>query len=89
MKEREERNCKYIFSSIGSKRNQAQNALIRPRSTRRNLPRYHLFKKYIDRREDLFINIIDCYGNYQGEDIGELGEIRKSKYWDIDVKETR
>ncbi len=44
--EREKRNCKYIISSIGSKRNQAQNALIRPRSTRRNLPRYHLFRKY-------------------------------------------
>ena len=50
---------------------------------------YQLFKKYIDKREDLFIHIHDCYGNYVGEDIGELGEVRKSEYWDIDVKETR
>jgi hypothetical protein len=55
IKERDERNCKYIFSSIGDKRNQAQNALIRPRSIKRNLPRYHLFRKY---------RLINVHGKY-------------------------
>ena len=50
---------------------------------------FQLFKKYIEKREDLFVNILDCYGDYEGEDIGERGEVRKSEYWDIDVKETR
>ncbi|MEZ4952589.1 MAG: hypothetical protein R2825_03300 [Saprospiraceae bacterium] len=48
-----------------------------------------LFKKYIDKREDLFMNILECYGDYEGEEIGVRGEIRKAEYWDIDVKETR
>ncbi len=48
-----------------------------------------LFKLYISKREDLFLNILDCYGNYQGEDIGERGEVRRPEYWETDVKETR
>lgn len=48
-----------------------------------------LFHQYIAKREDLFLNILDCYGNYQGEDIGERGEVRRPEYWDTDVKETR
>lgn len=48
-----------------------------------------LFKLYIAKREDFFLNILECYGDYQGENIGERGEVRKPAYWDIDVKETR
>ncbi len=48
-----------------------------------------LFQKYIEKREDIFINILECYGDYEGEQIGQRGEIRKKEYWDIDVKETR
>ncbi len=49
----------------------------------------HLFKLYISKREDLFLNVLECYGTYQGEDIGERGEVRRPEYWETDVKETR
>ncbi len=48
-----------------------------------------LFYAYISKREDLFLNILDCYGNYAGENIGERGEVRRPEYWETDVKETR
>ena len=48
-----------------------------------------LFHQYIKKREDIFINILECYGEYHGEEIGQRGEVRKSEYWNIDVKETR
>ncbi|MCU0348643.1 MAG: hypothetical protein MUC59_17020 [Saprospiraceae bacterium] len=48
-----------------------------------------LFQQYIAKREDLFLNILECFGNYVGEDIGERGEVRRADYWDTDVKATR
>ena len=48
-----------------------------------------LFRQYIAKREDLFLNILECYGNYPGEDIGERGELRRPEHWDTDVTETR
>lgn len=48
-----------------------------------------LFRQYIIKREDFFLNILACYGNYQGEHIGERGEVRKPEYWTIDVNKTR
>ncbi|MCB0517605.1 MAG: hypothetical protein H6577_22080 [Lewinellaceae bacterium] len=48
-----------------------------------------LFRRFIEKREDIFINILECFGNYQGENIGQRGEVRRPEYWDIDVKETR
>ncbi len=48
-----------------------------------------IFHHYIAKREDLFLNILDCFGNYQGEDIGERGEVRRPEYWETDVKATR
>jgi hypothetical protein len=48
-----------------------------------------MFQKYIEKREDLFLNILECFGDYQGENIGERGEVRRAEYWNIDVKETR
>lgn len=47
------------------------------------------FRQFIDRREDVFINHLPCFGNYQGEQIGQLGEVRKPEHWNIDVSETR
>jgi hypothetical protein len=47
------------------------------------------FHQYIAKREDLFLNILDCFGDYQGEDIGERGELRRPGHWDTDVAETR
>ena len=48
-----------------------------------------LFFEYVAKREDLFLNILECYGTYPGENIGERGEVRRSEHWDTDVKETR
>lgn len=45
--------------------------------------------KYIEKREDLFLNILECYGNYTGEQIDQSGELRRPEHWDTDVKETR
>lgn len=44
-REREKRNCQFVFSSVASSQRQAYNALIRPRSLKRRIPRYHLFRK--------------------------------------------
>lgn len=40
------RNCDYVFSIMNSNQTQAYNALIRPRSSRRNIPRYYFYRKY-------------------------------------------
>lgn len=47
------------------------------------------FRHFVERREDYFINFLPCFGNYQGEEIGQGGEVRRPEHWDIDVKETR
>lgn len=44
-KERSERNCRYVFSVVSRSQKMAQNAFLRPRSARRQLPRYHLYRK--------------------------------------------
>lgn len=41
-----QKNCDYIFSVMNSNQSQAYNALIRPRSARRNIPRYYFYRKY-------------------------------------------
>lgn len=46
MHEREKRNCKYVFTVVTKAHRQAYNAFIRPRSPKRKLPRYHLFRKF-------------------------------------------
>ncbi|MES2769758.1 MAG: hypothetical protein V4596_11495 [Bdellovibrionota bacterium] len=40
------RNCDYVFSIMNSNQTQAYNALIRPRSSRRHIPRYYFYRKY-------------------------------------------
>lgn len=47
------------------------------------------FRLYISQREDFFLNILECYGSYFGEQIGKGGELRRPDHWDTDVKETR
>jgi hypothetical protein len=44
---------------------------------------------FVEKREDLFLNILECFGDYTGEDIVNRGEVRKPEYWNIDVMETR
>ncbi len=45
-KERETRQCRYIFSAVPHAQRQAYNAFIRPRNLRRGMPRYHLFRRF-------------------------------------------
>lgn len=43
---RETRNCRYVFSAVERGDNPAYNTLIRPQHIRRNLPRYHLLRRF-------------------------------------------
>lgn len=45
--------------------------------------------RFIEKREAIFLHIRECYGVYQGESIGQRGEVRRLEHWDVDVKETR
>lgn len=42
-----ERDCEFVFSAVERFEGQAYNALIRPQRTRRILPRYYLFRKFL------------------------------------------
>ena len=44
--EREKRNCRYVFTVVTKAHRQAYNAFVRPRSPKRKLPRYHLFRRF-------------------------------------------
>ncbi|USN47720.1 MAG: hypothetical protein H6626_01095 [Pseudobdellovibrionaceae bacterium] len=45
-KELNARNCNYVFSVVSRHQRQAYNAFIRPRSPKRQLPRYYLFRRF-------------------------------------------
>lgn len=44
--EREVHSCKYVFSVVGRGQRQAFNAFIRPRSPKRQMPRYYSFRSF-------------------------------------------
>lgn len=44
--ERKKRNCQFVFSVVAHKQRQAYNAFIRPRSPKRQMPRYYLYKRF-------------------------------------------
>lgn len=44
--EKAARNCNSVFTVVAQLQKQAYNAFIRPRLTRRTLPRYHLFRNF-------------------------------------------
>lgn len=44
---------------------------------------------YLDKREDIFLNILECYGRYFGENITKGGIERRPDHWETDVSETR
>ena len=46
LKEREERNCQYVFSELEQYENIAYNTLLRRRNRSTRMPRYHLFRKF-------------------------------------------
>lgn len=45
-REKERRQCRYVFSMVSQNQKQAQNAFVRPRSMKRKLPRYFLFRRF-------------------------------------------
>ncbi|MCB0379531.1 MAG: hypothetical protein KDD33_13650, partial [Bdellovibrionales bacterium] len=45
-KEMEERNCRYLFSTLEQYESQAYNTLLRRRKRPGGLPRYHLFRRF-------------------------------------------
>lgn len=44
---------------------------------------------YLDNREDIFLRILECFGDYVGEEIGKGGIVRKPEHWEVDVNQTR
>ncbi len=46
-------------------------------------------KTYLDQRENIFTNILECYGKYSGEEIPAAGITRRPEHWSVDVRETR
>ena len=44
---------------------------------------------YLNARKSIFLNILECYGDYVGEAIPSGGMARRQEHWDIDVAETR
>lgn len=46
-------------------------------------------ESYLANRKTIFLQTLECYGNYQGEEVGQGGIIRRPGHWDIDVKGTR
>lgn len=44
---------------------------------------------YLNSREDIFVRILECYGDYTGEEIPKGGITRRPEHWSTDVKETR
>jgi hypothetical protein len=45
-REKEKRQCRYVFSVVAQNQKQAYNAFVRPRSMKRKLPRYFLFRRF-------------------------------------------
>lgn len=44
---------------------------------------------YLSDRRKIFPEVVECYGRYEGEDIGEGGITRRPEHWQIDIKATR
>lgn len=53
LKQREERQCQFVFSELESYENAAYNTLLRRRNRNSRMPRYHLFRKF---------NLVVIYG---------------------------
>lgn len=46
IEERDKRHCDYIFSAVAKSYTQIYNAFIRPKTNKRSLPRYYLYRKF-------------------------------------------
>lgn len=55
-----------------------------------NLPElFNALATYITQRKAIFLEILECYGRYVGEEVGSGGITRRPGHWDIDIKGTR
>ncbi|MDZ7265650.1 MAG: hypothetical protein ONB16_13835, partial [candidate division KSB1 bacterium] len=55
-----------------------------------NLPElFQAMKAYLTNRKAIFLEILECYGQYPGEDVGISGITRHPGHWDVDIRETR
>jgi hypothetical protein len=50
---------------------------------------FESIESYLKDRENIFLQTLECYGNYYEEEIGQGGITRKPGHWEIDVKGTR
>ena len=50
---------------------------------------FSAIRRYIDGIDHILFEVLECYGNYENEEIGLGGIIRKPSHWDIDVESTR
>ena len=48
-----------------------------------------LIEQYVQNLEEVLFKILECYGEYVDEIIGQGGITRKPSHWEIDVKSTR
>jgi len=46
-------------------------------------------RQYVDASDKILFDTNECYGQYEGEDIGSGGITRKPAHWNIDVESTR
>jgi len=71
------RNCEYVFSILNSTQTHAYNALIRPRSQRRHIPRYYLYRKY---------DVVTIHGKFPFSDLPFLSTIKISQMQKEDLE---
>lgn len=72
-----DRKCEYVFSIFNTNQSQAMNALIRPRSQRRNIPRYYLYKKF---------KFITLHGKFPFSDLPFLSSVKMDRLTENDIE---
>lgn len=72
-----QRGCEYVFSILNNNQTQAYNALIRPRSSRRNIPRYYFYRKY---------DLVTIHGKVPFTDLPFLKSIKIQPLSDNDLE---
>ncbi len=75
--EAQNRNCDYVFSIFNVNQTRAMNALIRPRSQRRSIPRYYLYKHF---------EFITLHGKMPFTDLPFLSTVKMSRLTDNDIE---
>ncbi len=73
----QKRNCEYVFSVFNTNQMNAMNALIRPRSQRRNIPRYYLYRKF---------KYITLHGKIPFSDLPFLSSLKMDRLTENDIE---